>query len=88
MGVYGFAGSQKCYRYYGMMDGSLSHYILKDELLNVLQYYGFNSLDITFLQDNDPKHIYRKVQKWLEKQDFETMVWPAHPPDLNLFECL
>jgi hypothetical protein len=54
MGVYGFAGSQKCYQYYGKMDGSLSHQILKDELLIVLQYYGFNPLDITFCKTMTP----------------------------------
>jgi hypothetical protein len=88
MGVYGLVGSQICYQYHCTMDGSLSHQSLKHELLNIPQYYGFNPLDITFLQDNDPKHSYRKVQKWLEKHDFETMVWPAHPPGLNPFECL
>jgi hypothetical protein len=49
MGVYGLAGSQICYPYDGKMDGSLYLQSLKDELLNILQYYDFNPLDMTLL---------------------------------------
>ena len=58
------------------------------ELLNTLQYYHFNSSDIMFQQDDDPKHTCRKVKEWLEKQDFETIVWSAHSPDINPIEHL
>ena len=62
---------------------------LRDELLNTLQYYGLNPLDMIFLYNNNPKHTSGKVKKWLDKQEFETMVWCAQSPDLtplNIFE--
>ena len=51
----------------GRMDGDLYLQILKDELLNTLQYYGFNPSNIIFQQDNNPKHTCKKVKGWLEE---------------------
>ena len=52
----------------GRMDGDLYLQILKDELLETLQFYGLDSSDIIFQQDNDSKHTCKKVRKWLEEQ--------------------
>ena len=43
----------------------------------LLEHYDLNPPDIIFQQNNDPKHICKKVKGWLKKQDFRTMVWPA-----------
>ena len=72
----------------GRMDGDFYLQILKDELLNTLQYYGFNPFDIIFQQNNNPKYTYKKVKGWLKEQEFSTIVWPAQSPDLNPIEHL
>jgi hypothetical protein len=61
----------------GRMDGDLYLQILKDNLLNSLEYYGLYPPGIVFQQDNDHKDNCRIVREWLEEQDFRTMVWPA-----------
>ena len=72
----------------GRMDSDLYIQILNDDLLNTLEYHGFNPPDIIFQQDNDPKHTSKKVKKWLEEQKFRIMVWPAQSLDLNSIEHL
>ena len=70
-------GSSTVTKIDGRMDGDLYLQILKDELQQTMEYYGFNPPDTIFQQDNDPKHTCKKVKEWLEEQDFITMVWPA-----------
>ena len=70
------------------VDSDLFLQILKDDLLNSLKHYGLNPPDITVQLDNDPKHTSKKVQEWLEEQNFRTMVWPAQSPDLTHIEHL
>ena len=72
----------------GRMDGDLYLQILKDELQQTMEYYGFNPPDTIFQQGNDPKHTCKKVKEWLEEQDFMTMVWPAQSPDISPLEHL
>ena len=48
------------------MDSDLYLQILKDDLLNTLKYYGLNPSNIIFQQNNNPKHIRKKVKEWLD----------------------
>ena len=72
----------------GRMDSDLYLQILKDDLLNTLNYHSLNSSYIIFQQDNDLKHTSKKVKELLEEQEFRTMVWPAQSSDLNPIEHL
>ena len=70
------------------MDSDIYLQILKNDLLNTLEYYDLNPSDIIFQQDNNPKHTSKKVKEWLKEQEFRTMVWPAQSSDLNPIEHL
>ena len=72
----------------GTMDQELYKSILQDELLNTIEYYGWDSEKVIFQHDNDPKHSARSVKEWLHQQPFDVLMWPAQSPDLNPIEHL
>ena len=57
------------------MDKDLYPQILKNGLLNTIQYHGLNSSNIIFWQNNILKHKCKKVKEWLEEQEFKIMVY-------------
>ena len=73
-------GMGPLYRIHGIMD----QYVYK----NVLLPYKEDFLPVTwiFMQDCNPKHMAKSIQKLLEEKQVQTLDWPAQSPDLNSLE--
>src|SRR5690349_4717052 len=72
----------------GGLNGELYRQIFQDELLSTLDWYNLSKELIIFQHDNDPKHMVKVTQTWLEKNKAHVLDWPVQPPDLNLIEHL
>ena len=72
----------------GKMDQYLYKTILEDDLIKTIEFFEFESEQVIFQHDNDPKHKAKSVKKWLETQEFQVLEWPAQSPDLNPIENL
>ncbi|KAG0973982.1 hypothetical protein G6F29_012499 [Rhizopus arrhizus] len=69
------------------MDKELYKEILEDELERTIEYgvnrLGFERHQVIFQHDNDPKHTSKAVKKYIQKQSYTVLQWPAQSPDLN-----
>lgn len=59
--------------------------ILDDNLWSVLAHH-FPTGNCVFQDDNAPVHSARSTQDYLHKNAIRTISWPAHSPDINIFE--
>jgi hypothetical protein len=72
----------------GVMDQHLYKEILENELSDTIDFYELDPEKMTFQHDNDPKHTAKSVKEYLNKQEYQVMLWPAQSPDLNPIENL
>ena len=71
----------------GIMDAELYVRILKEVLLpSASRLYPRNSY--LFIQDNDPKHTFRRAREFFADNGIDWWKTPAESPDLNPIENL
>jgi hypothetical protein len=68
----------------GRMDAKLYSNTLQDDLLAVVEFYGWRGMSSSF----NPKHTSQSARKWFQDNDINVLKWPAQPPDLNPIENL
>lgn len=48
--------------------------------------YGYQIQDVSFIQDNDPKHTALYIKDWIKNKGIKLVNWPPHSPDINIIE--
>lgn len=60
--------------------------ILRCGYFSTVEMHGYDSGQVVFQQDNDPKHVSRRTKEWISAQNIRVMLWPSCSPDLNPIE--
>ena len=83
-----FKGMGLAFKIDEILDSTLYCQILKEELMQTLDYYDLPTDKVLFQQDNDPKHTSKLATNTLEELNIKTLGWPAQSPDLNPIEMM
>ena len=86
-GCFSAQGMGDLYLFTENLDAPLMVNILKESLMRSANRL-FPPGQWFFQQDNDPKHMSKLVQNWLNSSGIDCMDWPSYSPDLNPIENL
>ena len=67
----------------GHMNADLYRDILDDELMQTIKFYNIDRDKVNYAQDNDPKHMAKKIVKWFKTNKIKLLSYLAQSPDLN-----
>ena len=84
-GCFSVAGTGRLVRIEGQMNGERYREILDENRLQSAQDLRLG-LWFIFQWDNDPKHISKIMQEWLQYKSLNVLEWPSQSPDLNPIE--
>ena len=63
--------------------------VLQNHLLpSAIEIFNQPNPNFIFQHDNASPHTARDTVRWLEQQDWQTMMWPPYSPDMNIIETV
>ena len=81
-----FSGVGKLAFIDGRMNADQYIHILSTYYLKTLNMYNIDVKNSYLVQDNDPKHKARKVQRWINDAKINLVEWPSNSPDMNIIK--
>ena len=86
-GCFSEKGFGNIYCFTNNLNADLLYTIYKSTLLPSAEiFFGKDNHSWKLQEDNDPKHMSKKAQKWRVDNEVERISWPSQSPDLNPME--